>query len=380
MVVSNADSDLSVGHIAPLAYETPYFVFSERRIRARIAEFSRHLPQATIHYALKANSDPAILRLIRDAGCGFEAASKYELDLLRNVGVPPDRIIYGTSVKPASHIRAFFNYGVDRFACDSRSELEKIAANAPGARIYVRLAVDDAGSVFKFSEKFGADRATAVSLLTGAAALGLRPYGLSFHVGSQCRNHRAWANALSTVQDVVASLSSANIKLEIINLGGGFPCQYASPESVPCVAAITKEITEQYRQLPYQPSLIIEPGRAIVAEAGVVVASVIARVPRRDTTWLFLDAGVYNGLFEAMAYQGSTRYVIESLRPVATAGEALFALAGPTGDSPDVITREALLPADVDVGDRLIVRNAGAYSLSVTTDFNGFPKPPVYLV
>ena len=103
------------------------------------------------------------------------------------------------------------------------------------------------------------------------------------------------------------------------------------------------------------------------------------RLERRGSTWLFLDGGVYNGLFEAMAYQGSTRYPIESIRLSNESGEALFALAGPTGDSPDVITREALLPRDIGIGDRLIVRNAGAYTLSVTSAFNGFPKPPVYI-
>ncbi len=366
--------------ITTLPYETPYFLFSETKLLARIREFNRHFPSVAIQYALKANSDPAVIRILADAGCGFEAASRYELRLLQTVGVPPGKIIYGTSVKPAAHIREFAEYGVDLFACDCRTELEKIAANAPGSRVYVRLAVNDAGSVFKFSEKFGTDRTTAVSLLGMAASLGLRPYGLSFHVGSQSHNHRAWANALADLRDTMFALSQARIRLEMLNLGGGFPCQYASTDTVPTLAEISVEVFEQYRQLPYQPKLVIEPGRAIVAEAGVLVASVIARVPRRETTWLFLDAGVYNGLFEAMAYQGSTRYVVAALRPSNTSGEALFALAGPTGDSPDVITREALLPADMDVDDKVIVRNAGAYSLSVTSEFNGFPKPAAYLI
>ncbi|HEY4940049.1 MAG TPA: type III PLP-dependent enzyme [Rhizomicrobium sp.] len=375
-----ARSAFDAEYIAALPYETPYFLFSEAKLLARIREFNRHLPNVSIQYALKANSDPAVLRIIADAGCGFEAASRYELRLLQNIDVPPDKIIYGTSVKSAAHIREFAEYGVECFACDSRTELEKIAANAPGSCIYVRLVVNDAGSVFKFSEKFGTDRTTAVSLLGMAASLGLRPHGLSFHVGSQSRNHRAWANALANVREAMIALSQARVELEMLNLGGGFPCQYASTDSVPTLAEIGGEILEQYRQLPYQPRLIAEPGRGIVAEAGVLVASVIARIPRRETTWLFLDAGVYNGLFEAMAYQGSTRYVVAAARPSNASGEALFALAGPTGDSPDVITREALLPADMDVGDKVIVRNAGAYSLSVTSEFNGFPKPAAYLV
>lgn len=366
--------------VTRLPYETPYFLFSEARLLACIGEFNRYLPNVGIQYALKANSNPGVLRILAGAGCGFEAASRYELRLLKSIGVPPDKIIYGTSVKPAAHIREFAEYGVDCFACDCGSELKKIAENAPGSRVYIRLAVNDSGSVFKFSEKFGTSRTTAFSLLGTCASLGLRPYGLSFHVGSQSRNHRAWANALANVREAMIALSQARIKLEMLNLGGGFPCQYAATDIVPTLAEIGAEIFEQCRQLPYQPKLIAEPGRGIVAEAGVLVASVIARVSRRETTWLFLDAGVYNGLFEAMAYQGSTRYVVAATRPSNASGEALFALAGPTGDSPDVITREALLPADMDVGDKVIVRNAGAYSLSVTSEFNGFPKPAAYLI
>ncbi len=237
--------------VAALPHETPYFLFSETKLLARIREFSRHFPNVAIQYALKANSDPAVLRILADAGCGFEAASRYELRLLKAIGVPPEKIIYGTSVKSAPHIQEFAAYGVDCFACDCRTELEKIAANAPGSRVYVRLAVSDAGSVFKFSEKFGTDRTTAVSLLGLAASLGLRPYGLSFHVGSQSHNHRAWANALAELRDAMFALSQARIKLEILNLGGGFPCQYASTDTVPTLAEIGVEIFEQYRQLPY---------------------------------------------------------------------------------------------------------------------------------
>lgn len=362
-----------------LSHETPFFLFSRSRLLARLAEFRRCFPGAAVHYAVKANFEPEIVRTLAEAGCSFEAASRYELAMLAEAGVSPGHILYGTSVKSDTHIRAFAAYGVDRFAFDCGSELEKIAANALGARVYARITVNDQGSVFKFSEKFGTDRESAAGLLRRAQALGLRPYGVSFHVGSQARNVSAWAAGVEETRLLMADLERYGIKIEAINLGGGFPCQYASTEFVPCLADIAGRTLEQFARLPYRPQLLLEPGRGLVAEAGVMVATVIARIPRGDHTWLFLDAGVYNGLFEAMAYQGSTRYPIECAR-LSNASGALFALAGPTGDAPDVITREALLPSDIDVGDRIIVRNAGAYSLAVTSRFNGFPKPDVHFV
>ena len=173
---------------------------------------------------------------------------------------------------------------------------------------------------------------------------------------------------------------TAGIKVTMINIGGGFPCAYASAETILTLEEIASHLYEAYGKLPYKPYLMLEPGRGMVAESCALVASVIARIQRREHTWLFLDAGVYNGLFETMAYQGSTRYRVSSLRPSYDAGEAFFALAGPTGDSPDVISREALLPQDIGVGDKLVFHDVGAYSLVATCPFNGFPKPPIYEV
>jgi ornithine decarboxylase len=136
----------------------------------------------------------------------------------------------------------------------------------------------------------------------------------------------------------------------------------------------------QYKKMPYKMDILLEPGRGIIANTGVAIATVIAKVERRASTWLFLDLGVYNGLFETMAYQGSTRYPISSVKPVGDAGEKLFSIAGPTGDSPDVITREALLPQDIDVGDKVIIHDVGAYSVCMTSPFNGFPKPEIYYI
>ncbi len=363
-----------------LPYETPFFLYSLKRIEYNFHEFQRYFSDASVHYAMKANSEPEVLRLLLNLGCGFEVASGYELSMLKDLSVPPESIIYGTSVKPISHIKDFFDYGVDRFAFDSFPELEKIAAAAPGSRVYARVRVSDAGSIFRFSEKFGAEKEDLVSLLQRAQELGLRPYGISFHVGSQASNLMAWANALDMLHPVLEHLKQVGIKIEVINLGGGYPCKYLSSQHEFDLKEIAYHTMERYKKLPYQPKLILEPGRGLVADTGIVVASVIARVERRENTWLFLDAGVYNALFESMAYQGSIRYAVTSMRSAYDSEETMFALAGPTGDSADVITREAMLPKGITVGDKLIFHDAGAYNIVTAVPFNGFPKPSVYFI
>jgi ornithine decarboxylase len=366
--------------IASLDYVTPFFVFSKRKIADTLNEFVECFPGAIIHYAMKANSEPEVLRTLHEAGSSFEVASAHELDLLREIPVPPENIIYGTSVKAASHIKAFFEYGVDRFAFDSFPEVKKIAAMAPGARVYVRASVDDTGSVFRFSEKFGADKESIAPLLRQARKFGLRPYGISFHVGSQATNPLAWANAINGLAPIIEHLASGGIKFEAINLGGGYPSAYASTEKTLRLKDIALGALKQYGKLPYRPQLILEPGRGIVGDSAILVSTVIARIERRGSPWLFLDAGVYNALYEALPFQGSTRYRVTAVRSSRDCEKALFSLAGPTGDSPDVITREAMLPRAIDVGDRLIFHAVGAYSLAVASRFNGFPKPDVYFV
>ncbi len=211
--------------------------------------------------------------------------------------------------------------------------------------------------------------------------MGLKPFGISFHVGSQASNMQAWKTALHNIAEPMADLQKAGIQLEVLNIGGGYPCNtYASSEEILPLEEVAKTIYEEYAKLPYQPRLLLEPGRGIVADAGIVIGTVIARIERKEHTWIFLDSGPYNALFESMSYQGSTRYRITSLRKSFEAGESFFALAGPTGDSADVIGREILLPSDIDVGDAVVFHDTGAYCVTAHTPFNGFPKPAVYFI
>jgi ornithine decarboxylase len=360
--------------------ETPFFLLSRAQIAQNFRRFKAAFPTGTIYYAIKANSEMPVLLTLLNEGSSFEAASKYELDTLAAISVPAERIAYGSAVKPAAHIREFFEYGVRLYAFDSDSELEKLASEAPGSSVYLRLSIDDSASVFRFSEKFGADRGQAVSLFLHAKALGLNPCGISFHVGSQSTEAKAWAGAIREIVPSAEALREIGMPLALINIGGGFPIQYEGLPRTPTVEDIAQHIYSEFPDLNVAPALALEPGRGIAASAAVLVSKVIARVERRGRTWLFMDVGVYNGLFESMAYQGSTRYRVTLLHPKSGIPDSLFSLAGPTGDSPDVIARDVCLPSNVDTGDKLVFHDVGAYSIVCASQFNGFPHPNIFVI
>lgn len=367
-------------HVRTLDYQTPYFYTSKEALKANYEAFAHSFRSSEVYYALKANSDPKILDYLKHLGCGFEAASAYEIEMLLQVGVKPQRIIYGTSVKPSSHIIYARKAGIDRFAADSKEEVEKIATHAPGAKVFIRAIVDDTGSVFTMSERFGTPIGFVKNLLILAKNSGLEPYGISFYVGSQATHSDRWSKAIHMIQPVIKELFDNGIKLEMINIGGGFPVNYDNHPNAPQLKQIVTSVHDAMDTLPYEPSVIMEPGRGIVASSTVLVTEVIARNDRAGRPWLVLDAGIYNALYEAMIHQGATQYAVHPLHPPTGNVETMTCtLAGPTGDSLDIITRHAILPSYIGVGDKLVFENTGAYSVTMASPFNGFPKPELFM-
>jgi ornithine decarboxylase len=363
-----------------LNHPTPFFLTSREILKKNYEMFTGLFDNAEIYYALKANSDPKVLAYLDSLGCGFEAASAYEIEILLNLGVLPHKIIYGTSIKPASHITASFEAGVNRFAADSKEELDKIAEHAPGSKVFVRTIVDDSGSVFMMSERFGTPAKAVKDLVLYARQLGLKTYGISFYVGSQAANEDMWAGGVRTVKPIIEELLREGVTLEVLNIGGGFPVHYDNHQDAPELKQIVKRIHNALHELPYIPKIIMEPGRGIVATSTVLVAEIMARNDRGGKPWLCLDAGIYNALYEAMIHQGSTKYPIRPLNPpTEPTGVEDFTLAGPTGDSLDIISRNVILPAYMNVGDRLVFEHTGAYSVALASRFNGFPEPRLYI-
>ncbi|MEV6490450.1 type III PLP-dependent enzyme [Actinoplanes sp. NPDC051633] len=352
---------------------TPYLVTDLDTVAGRYAAFRRALPGVHVHYAMKCNPAPEILATLAARGAGFEIASLGELRMLQRAGVDPADVLYSNPIKPPSHIAAAHAAGLWRFSFDSPNELAKIAETAPGSAVYVRLRVDDEASVFPLSRKFGAGLDDAYDLMLLAGRLGLRPYGITFHVGSQSGNPQAWRRAIGDAGRLMSRLRAEGIEIEMLDLGGGFPARYVAP--VPSLDEIAAVIEPAIGELPYRPALITaEPGRALVAEAGELATGVIGREQRGDENWLFVDVGAYHGMMETL--QAEWSYPITTSVPEQATGPMLpFTITGPTCDPSDTMFTEVWLPATVDVGDTLYIGSAGAYTLAYASEFNGFPAP-----
>lgn len=354
---------------------TPFLLGSTDLVTSKLHRFRSALPEVQPFYAVKCNPDVDVLTALAAAGCGFEVASLGELELLVGLGVHAHDVLYSNTVKPASHIAGAAERGLWRFAVDSAGEIAKIAREAPGSAVYVRLAVDDDDSAFPLSRKFGVDGGKAVALLLEARDRGLRPYGLTFHVGSQSTAPSAWTTALRRVSLIAAELLDLGVRLDMVDIGGGFPAWYGTP--VPEIEEIGAAVTRGLESLPYRPELLAaEPGRHLAAESAVMVASVLGRERRGGQEWLHTDVGAYHGLIETQQSPSGWPYPLWTSRSDhVTAPSLPYVVTGPTCDSADTFLDRALLPATMAEGDRLYIASAGAYTLSYASSFNGFPPP-----
>jgi len=372
---------LSPRVLAAVDLPTPFIVGDLVMLRDRFRDFRRALPDVHPFFAVKCNSTPQVLAAARQTGASFEVASLGELRLLQQVGVDPRDVLYSNTVKPPAHIASAARSGLWRFAFDSDGELRKIAREAPGSAVFVRVRVDDSHSIFPLSRKFGAETSDARGLMQRARGLGLRPYGITFHVGSQSTTTNAWVQAIAGVGRLMRELLSDGIRIEMLDIGGGFPAHYGDP--VPAIDEIGIVVNRSLSELlPYVPALVAaEPGRHLVAETAVLVSTVLGREVRAGEEWLYLDVGAHNGLMETQQTLGQWRYPLWSSRSDhGTCEMSPFTVTGPTCDSNDTMFYGVLLPSTMSEGDRVYIASAGAYTLSYASSFNGFPPPQPYFL
>jgi len=360
----------------------PCLVLDLDVVRDNFNAFEKALPDSKIYYAVKANPAPEILRLLASLGSSFDTASVAEIEMAMDAGAPAERISYGNTIKKERDIARAYELGIRLFAVDCVEEVEKVARAAPAAKVFCRVLTDGEGAEWPLSRKFGCVPAMAVDVLQHAHRLGLQAYGVSFHVGSQQTDLKAWDKALGDAKMVFAALAEKGILLKMVNMGGGFPTRYL--KDVPTAQAYGQAIFTALRKHFGNriPETIIEPGRGMVGNAGVIKSEVVLISKKADNDnvrWVYLDIGKFGGLAETM--DEAIRYPIVTERDNDEKGACV--LAGPTCDSADVMYEKTPypLPLSLTIGDEVLIEGTGAYTTTYSAvAFNGFEPLRSYVI
>ncbi|BBE73881.1 type III PLP-dependent enzyme [Oharaeibacter diazotrophicus] len=362
--------------------EGPCLVVDLDVVRDNFLAFRRALPDTRVFYAVKANPAPEVLALLAELGSNFDCASIPEIEMALTAGASAERISFGNTIKKERDIARAAVLGVDLFAVDCVAEVEKVARQAPGAKVFCRILCDGAGAEWPLSRKFGCEPEMAAEVLEHAARLGLRAYGISFHVGSQQANLEAWDGALASAAAIFRELGDKGIQLRMVNLGGGFPTRYL--KDVPATEAYGRSITDAvHRHFGNEiPETIIEPGRGMVGNAGIIKSEVVLISKKKtsdDVRWVYLDIGKFGGLAETM--DEAIRYPIRTSHEGAETAPCV--LAGPTCDSADVLYEKTPyeLPITLEIGDEVLIEGTGAYTTTYSAvAFNGFAPLRAYVI
>jgi ornithine decarboxylase len=353
----------------------PILVVDKSVVRDNYLAFAKTLPDTRVFYAVKANPDQQILEMLTQLGSCFDCASIGEIEMVLAAGATADRISFGNTIKKERDIAKAFEKGITLFAVDCEVEVEKIARAAPGSRVFCRILCDGKDAEWPLSRKFGCEVEMAPRVLEHAHRLGLKAYGVSFHVGSQQRNTEMWDGALASSAWIFREMAERGITLSMVNLGGGFATKYL--KEIPAVESYGSAIFRSLRKHFGNniPETIIEPGRGMVGNAGIIESEVVLVSKKSDqdeVRWVYLDIGKFSGLAEtideAIRYQFETRHGEDDTGPCI--------LAGPSCDSADVLyeRRPVQLPLGLAAGDKVRILCTGAYTTSYSSiGFNGFP-------
>lgn len=353
---------------------TPLLVLDKRVLIEEFQRFRRLLPRVQIYYAIKSNPHPDVIKTFRDMGACYDVASEGEMRHVLSCGVSPDRIIFANTIKRPEALEFCRKTKINFVTFDNESELYKIAKHAPGCRVLARLKVSNMGSLVELSLKFGADQDQIVPMLAKAKSLGLKPEGISFHVGSQCTNWENYQRAFESAAYIMKESRARGIPFKIVDIGGGMPIRHFDADTVTIESYGMKMRRELDRLFPKDIEIIAEPGRAMVGPAGMLITRVVGRAIRNNKNYYYLDDGVY-GDFSGIVFD-HCKYQFKTLKRGQTFASIL---AGPTCDSFDTISLNEELP-ELDVGDVVYCPRIGAYSCASALTFNGIPPAKVMVI
>ncbi len=350
-------------------YARPFLILDNAIVREKLRRFRAAMPRVHPHYAVKANPDRRVVRALLQEGCSFEIASTAELDLLLALGAKPAEIFYSNPMKSRQAIGYAAAKGVEWCVVDSVDELRRVHELKADAKIYLRIATPNIGSDWPLSGKFGAGTSEAREIIATAVRLGADLAGVTFHVGSQCRNPENWRVGIEKARNLFDTMSKAGLRPRMLDIGGGFPVRHVKP--IPSIETIGAVVNEALKAFPAEVQVVAEPGRYLVSDAGYFVCRVLGTTTRGGKRWMHWDAGLFGGIIE------TTEGLKYKIRTERSGPDIPWHVAGPTCDSVDVILRDEPLPSDLQEGDFIYIRNAGAYTTAYASEFNGFPLPEV---
>jgi ornithine decarboxylase len=353
-------------------YSKPFLLVDTEIVRNKVRRFKGVMPRVHPHYAVKANPDPRVLKVLIEEGAGFEIASIAELDILLGLGVPAHEVYYSNPMKSSDYIRYAAGKGVEWFVLDSLEELRKIVGIKPDAKLYVRIEAPNVGSDWPLAGKFGMKAQEVDAIIAEAAALKADLAGVTFHVGSQCRNPENWRVGIQSAKRAFKKMRLAGLNPRLLNIGGGYPVRHVKP--IPSIEKIAEVVNHALRDVPETVRVMAEPGRYLVSDAGFFVCRVVGTATRSGKRWMYWDAGVFGGVIETTE---GLRYDVLTDR---TGKLVPWNIAGPTCDSVDVCMRDEPFPEDLQEGDFIYIANAGAYTTAYASNFNGFPLPDVRVI
>jgi ornithine decarboxylase len=355
-------------------FGSPLVILDCERVRVQFRKLRKALPRVDLHYALKPMPHPAVVRTVIGEGGYLDLATTGEVQLVRRLGVSPERCIHSHPIKRPEDIANALEFGVRTFVADNPDEVRKFARLTQRAQLLLRVSFRSPGAVCDLSRKFGCDPEDLLPLARLAAELGIGLRGLSFHVGSQAADATKHVEALEACAKLMAAARRARLgSFDTLDIGGGFPIDYA--QRVQDISRFCAPLRAALGRLPRRVRVIAEPGRYIVGPSAIAVASVMGRARREGHWWYYLDDGLY-GSYSGQLFDHA-RYPVEPLRD----GEERLpsVLAGPTCDSIDVIAENLMLP-QLKAGDLLVGRAMGAYTWASASEFNFYPRATVVAV
>jgi ornithine decarboxylase len=369
-------------YIRENTFDRPALVLDIDQVEKNYRALKRGMPKAHIHYAIKANPHPKILKKLVKLGCRFDAASMGEIQMCLDAGAKPEHISFGNTIKRTQDIEWAWKNGIKLFAADAEEELEKLSRLAPGCQVFIRILISSTEAEWPLSRKFGCSSSYALPLLDYAKELGLDPIGLSFHVGSQTRHPYMWYDCLDMVAAIWNNALEEGHKLWLLNIGGGFPAYYGvditDPENYG--NELMHAVHERFEGVNY---IMAEPGRGMVGSAGAMAAEVLLvsrKTPGDPIRWVYLNVGRFSGLAEVEDEAIKYQFIVPSREDEETSG---CIVAGPTCDSADILyeKNKVEFPVDLAAGDKVIIKTCGAYTTTYSTvAFNGFPPLEVFVI